>query len=51
MATVQKRNFRMVEVDREDLDKKLKAHRRKVAVLVIFVLLLLAAAAIITYIY
>lgn len=41
----------MVEVDREDLDKKLKAHRRKVAVLVIFVLLLLAAAAIITYIY
>lgn len=51
MATVQKRNFRTVEVDREDLDKKLRAHRRKVAVLVIFVLLLLAAAAIITYIY
>lgn len=51
MATVQKRNFRTVEVDREDLDKKLRAHRRKVAVLVSFVLLLLAAAAIITYIY
>lgn len=51
MATIQKHNFRTVEVDREDLDKKLRAHRRKVAALVIFVLLLLAAAAIVTYIY
>ena len=51
MATIQKHNFRTVEVDREDLDKKLRAHRRKVAALVIFVLFLLAAAAIVTYIY
>lgn len=51
MATTQKHNLRAVEIDRENLDKKLRAHRRKVAVLVIFVLLLLAAAAIVTYIY
>ena len=51
MATIQKHNFRTVEVDREDLDKKLRAHRRKVALLVIFVLLLLTAAAIVTYVY
>lgn len=51
MATIQKHNFRTVEVDREDLDRKLRAHRRKVAALVVFVLLLLAAAAIVTYIY
>lgn len=51
MATKQKHKFRTVEVDREDMDKKLRAHRRKVASLVIFVLLLLAIAAIVTYIY
>lgn len=51
MATIQKHNLHTVETDREDLDKKLRAHRRKVAVLVIFVLLLLTAAAIVTYIY
>ena len=51
MATKQKHKFRTVEVDREDMDKKLRAHRRKVAALVIFVLLLLAIAAIVTYIY
>ena len=51
MATTQKHNLRAVEIDREDLNKKLRAHRRKVAVLVLFVLFLLAAAAIVTYIY
>ena len=51
MATIQKHNFRTVEVDREDLDRKLKAHRRKVAAVVILVLLLLLAAVIVTYIY
>ena len=51
MATIQKHNLHTVETDREDPDKKLRAHRRKVAVLVIFVLLLLTAAAIVTYIY
>ena len=51
MATIQKHKFRTVEVDREDLNKKLRAHRRKVAVLVVLVLLLLAAAAIVTYVY
>lgn len=51
MATIQKHKFQTVEVDREDFNQKLKAHRRKVAVLVIFVLLLLVAATIVTYIY
>ena len=51
MAMTQKHNLRTVEIDRENLDKKLRAHRRKVAVLVVFVLLLLTAAAIVTYIY
>ena len=51
MATIQKHKFHTVEVDREDLEKKLKTHRRKVALLVLFVLILLAAAAIVTYIY
>lgn len=51
MATIQKHNFRTVEVDRDDFEKKLRAHRRKVAAVVIFVLLLLAAAAIVTYVY
>ena len=51
MATIQKHKFRTVEVDRDDFQKKIKAHRRKVAVLVVLVLLLLAAAAIVTYIY
>lgn len=51
MATIQKHNLRTVEVNREDLEKKLRAHRRKVAALVILVLLLLTVAAIVTYIY
>lgn len=51
MATKQKHKFRTVEVDREDLEKKLRAHRRKVTILVIFVLFFLAAAAVVTYIY
>lgn len=51
MATTQKHNLRTVKVDREDLDKKLRAHRKKVAALVIFILLLLGAAVIVTYIY
>ena len=51
MATIQKHNFRTVEVDRVDFEKKLRAHRRKVAALVILVLLLLTAAAIVTYVY
>lgn len=51
MATIQKHKFRTVEVDRDDFNKKIRAHRRKVAVLVVLVLLLLAAAAIVTYIY
>lgn len=51
MAAIQKHHLHTVEVDREDLDKKLRAHRRKVAALVIFILLLLAAAVIVTYIY
>ena len=51
MATIQKHNFHTVEVDRVDFEKKLRAHRRKVAALVIFVLLLLTAAAIVTYIH
>ena len=51
MSKIQKNNFRTVEVNREDFDKKLRAHRRKVAVLVISILLLLSAAAIVTYIY
>lgn len=51
MASIQKHKFRTVEVDREDLEKKLRAHRRKVAILVILVLILLSAAAILTYVY
>lgn len=51
MATTQKHKFHTVEVDREDLEKKLKTHRWKVTVLVLFVLVLLAAAAVITYVY
>ena len=51
MATIQKHNFRTVEVDREDLEKKLRAHRRKVASLVIFILLILVVAAVVTYVY
>lgn len=51
MSKIQKNIFRTVEVNREDFDKKLRAHRIKVAVLVIFILLLLVSAAIVTYIY
>ena len=51
MATKQKHNLRTVQIDREDLDKKLRAHRRRVILLVLVILLLLAAAAVITYIY
>lgn len=51
MSKIQKNNFRTVEVNREDFDKKIRAHRRKVVVLVILILLLLASAAIVTYIY
>lgn len=51
MSKIQKNIFHTVEVNREDFDKKLRAHRIKVAVLVIFILLLLASAAIVTYIY
>ena len=51
MATKQKHNLRTVQIDREDLDKKLRAHRKRVILLVLVILLLLAAAAVITYIY
>ncbi len=51
MATTQKEGIRAVEVDREDLEKKLRAHRRRVAAAVFVILLLLAAAAAITYYY
>lgn len=51
METIQKPNLQTLEVDRRDLERKLKVHRRKVAALVIFVLLLLTAAVIVTYIY
>lgn len=51
METIQKHHLHTLEVDQRDLERKLKAHRRKVAALVIFVLFLLAAAVIVTYIY
>ncbi len=51
MAGTRKHNLRTVEVNREDFNKKLKNHRRRVGVLVIFVLALLASAAIAAYIY
>lgn len=51
MAKIQKHRLHTVEVDREDLDKKIRQHRRKVFALVTFVLLLLAMAAILTYVY
>lgn len=51
MAISQKHNLHTVEVNRENLDKKLKKHRRRVGVLVIFLLALVAAAAVALYIY
>ena len=51
MAGTQKHNLRTVEVNREDLDKKLKKHRRRVGIFVIFVLALFGAAAVAAYIY
>lgn len=51
MATVQKHSLHTVEVDRENFEKKLKRHRRRIATLILFVLVLLAAAAVVTYIY
>ncbi len=50
MAKIQKHRLHTVEVDREDLNKKIRQHRRKVFALVLFVLLLLAMAAILTYV-
>ena len=47
MAGTRKHNLRTVEVNREDFNKKLKKHRRRVGVLVIFVLALLASAAVV----
>ncbi len=51
MAGTQKHNLRTVEGNREEFDKKLKKHRRRVGVLIVFVLVLLAAAAVVTYVY
>lgn len=51
MASIQKHQLHTVEVNREELEVKLKRHRRKVAALVIFILALIAAAVMITYIY
>ena len=51
MADAQKHNLHAVEVNREDLNKRLKKHRRRVGVLIVFVLLLLAVAVVVTYMY
>lgn len=51
MANIQKHQLHTVEVDREDLNRKIRQHRRKVFALVAFVLLLLTMAAVLTYVY
>lgn len=51
MAKIQKHNLHTVEVDREALDKKIKAHRRKVAALVLGILILIGIAVVAAYIY
>lgn len=51
MAKIQKHNLHTVEVDREALDKKIKAHRRKVTALVLGILILIGIAVVAAYIY
>lgn len=51
MAGKQKHNLHAVEVNREDFEKKLKKHRRRMGLLIVSVLVLLAAAAVALYIY
>lgn len=51
MVKVRKHNLHAVEVDRQDLEKKLKAHRRKVSALVLASLLILGAVVLAAYFY
>lgn len=51
MAENQKHGLHTVEVDSEELNKKIRAHRRKLAAIVFFILLLFVIAAVALYFY
>ena len=51
MATLKRHPFHTVEVDQDDLDAKIKKHRRKVFVIVASIILLVLIALIAIYIY
>ncbi len=51
MAENKKHDLHAVEVDQEELNRKIRAHRRKLAAIVFCILLLLGIAAVSTWIY
>ena len=51
MATLKRHPFHTVEVDQDDLDAKIKKHRRKVFVIIASIILLVLIALIAIYIY
>ncbi|MDD6037761.1 MAG: DUF5711 family protein [bacterium] len=51
MATIQKRGLHTVEVNKDELNKKIRRHRQRIAILMLLAFLLIVIAGIALYIY